>query len=227
MRYSILRILMAGLILSGGVGAALAQDTGNLEKLSGFKTTGTTEFECVAQDGPYADGIRKTLERIKLPQGFSIDLYALVPDARHMAVGPQGVVTFVGTRKTQVWSVTDRNKDRVADEVKNFAPSLQFAVPNGPCFSKDGHLYLAEQNRVLWFPAAEFFYESSDVTAFEVVKQGELTPPEEESYNHTARVCDIGPDGKLSTSRSASPSTCRLPRRRSSTPSGASAVSSV
>jgi glucose/arabinose dehydrogenase len=29
------------------------------------------------------------------------------------------------------------------------------------------------------------------------VPQGELIPPEEESYNHTARVCDVGPDGKL------------------------------
>lgn len=39
-----------------------------------------------------------------------------MPDARHMAVGPQGVATFVGTRKTEVWVVTDRDKDRVADE---------------------------------------------------------------------------------------------------------------
>ncbi len=30
-----------------------------------------------------------------------------------------------------------------------------------------------------------------------VVKQGELIPPAEESYNHTARMCRIGPDGKL------------------------------
>jgi glucose/arabinose dehydrogenase len=132
-----------------------------------------------------------------MPAGFKIGLYAVVPDARHMTVGPQGIVTFVGTRKTKVWSVTDRNKDRVADEVKDFAPSLTFAIPNGPCFSKDGHLYLAEQNRVLWFPAAEFFYESPDVAAFAVIKQGELIPVEEESFNHTARVCKVGPDGKL------------------------------
>ena len=58
-------------------------------------------------------------------------------------------------------------------------------------------LYVAEQNRVLQFPAAEFFYEGPDVAAFQVVKQGELIPPTEESYNHTARVCRIGPDGKL------------------------------
>jgi glucose/arabinose dehydrogenase len=31
----------------------------------------------------------------------------------------------------------------------------------------------------------------------QVVKQGELIPADEESFNHTARVCDIGPDGKL------------------------------
>jgi len=132
-----------------------------------------------------------------MPPGFKIGLYAVVPDARHMAVGPQGIVTFVGTRKTKVWSVTDRNKDRVADEVKDFAPSLSFAIPNGPCFSKDGFLYIAEQNRVLVFPAAEFFYESPDVAAFNVFAQGTLIPPAEESYNHTARVCRIGPDGML------------------------------
>jgi hypothetical protein len=50
-------------------------------------------------------------------------------------------VTFVGTRKDKVWSVTDRNKDRVADEVKDFAPSLTFAIPNGPCFSRRFPLY--------------------------------------------------------------------------------------
>ncbi|WP_346912358.1 PQQ-dependent sugar dehydrogenase [uncultured Roseibium sp.] len=187
----------ASLLAVTALAQAQAPVPENLEKLSNFQTTGTSEFTFVDQTGDYADGIKKTLERIKLPDGFKIGLYAVVPDARHMAVGPQGIVTFVGTRKDKVWSVTDRNKDRVADEVKDFAPSLKFAIPNGPCFSKDGFLYIAEQNRVLVYPAAEFFYESPDVAAFNVVKQGELIPPTEESYNHTARVCDIGPDGKL------------------------------
>ncbi len=181
-------------------GAGLAQTANvpeNLEKLSNFQTTGVTEFTFIDQTGPYADGIKKNLERIKLPDGFKIALYAVVPDARHMAVGPQGIVTFVGTRKDKVWSVTDRNKDRVADEVKDFAPSLTFSIPNGPCFSKDGFLYIAEQNRVLLFPAAEFFYESPDVAAFNLVKKGDLIPADQESFNHTARVCKIGPDGKI------------------------------
>jgi glucose/arabinose dehydrogenase len=180
--------------------AAFAQPapSTNLERLSNFRTTGTSmDIPTTPQTGPKAEAIRKNLSRIKLPQGFRISLYAIVPDARHMAVGPQGVVTFVGTRKNKVYAVTDRDKDRTADEVKVFAPSIDMAIPNGVCFSRDGFLFLAEQNRVLMFPAAEFFYEGPDVAAFQVVKGGELIPKEEESYNHTARVCRIGPDDKL------------------------------
>lgn len=185
--------LAAGTMLS----AAYAQQDDTLERLGNFQTTGETEFITIDQETESADAISNTLETIDLPDGFSIDLYALVPDARHMAVGPQGIVVFVGTRKTEVWAVTDRDKNRVADEVKNFAPSLDKAIPNGPCFSPEGVLFIAEQNRVLQYPAAEFFYESPDVVAVPVVPGGELVPEEEVSYNHTARVCDIGPDGKL------------------------------
>lgn len=180
--------------------AAIGQSTDlpdNIERLQNMQSTGTRDFRQVDQGGAYADGIRATLERIEMPQGFRIDLYAVVPDARHMAVGPQGIATFVGTRKDKVWVVTDRNKDRVADEVKDFAPSMTFTIPNGVCFSPDGFLYVAEQNRVLVFPAAEFFYESPDVAVGQIVPQGELIPAEEESFNHSARVCDIGPDGML------------------------------
>ena len=53
------------------------------------------------------------------------------------------------------------------------------------------------------YPAAEFFYESPDVVAVPIVPQGELIPKEDEiskedeSYNHTARICRVGPDNKL------------------------------
>ncbi|ALA19735.1 MULTISPECIES: sorbosone dehydrogenase family protein [Chelatococcus] len=189
------RTVLLAALLAGASFSAYAQD--NLEKLSKFQTTGVATFTTVDQGGKKAEAIQAILQKIKLPEGFKISLYAIVPDARHIAVGPQGIVTFVGTRKTKVWAVTDRDKDRVADEVKDFAPSIGFTIPNGPCFSPDGILYLVERNRVLSFPAAEFFYESPDVAAFNVVKQGELIPTEEESYNHTARVCRVGPDGKL------------------------------
>jgi glucose/arabinose dehydrogenase len=184
-------------IILAFAGTALAQD--NMQKLENMQTTGTGSdaFQYVPQNDDNAAQLRKNLESIKLPDGFKINLYAVVPDARHMTVGPQGIVTFVGTRKDAVWSVTDRNKDGTADEVKRFAPSLNFAIPNGVCFSKDGFLYIAERNRVRVFPAAEFFYESPDVATGDVVKEGELIPGADESFNHTARVCAIGPDKKL------------------------------
>jgi glucose/arabinose dehydrogenase len=189
--------LSATALFAGASFAQGADVPDNLEKLSSFQSTGTMEFTFIEQTGDFADGIKRNLEKVTLPDGFKIELYAVVPDARHIAVGPQGVVTFVGTRKDKVWSVTDRNKDRIADEVKDFAPSLTFSIPNGPCFSKDGILYIAEQNRVLLFPAAEYFYESPDVAAFNLVAKGDLIPAEQESYNHTARVCKIGPDNKI------------------------------
>jgi glucose/arabinose dehydrogenase len=198
MRIALLTVAAAFAVVSALPAAAQQPAAGNLEKLGEFKTTGAAmDIPTIPQTVAKADAIRKSLARIKLPPGFKISLYAIVPDARHIAVGPQGVVTFVGTRKSKVWAVTDRDKDRVADEVKEFAPSIAFTVPNGVCFSKDGFLFIAEQNRVLTFPAAEFFYEGPDVAAFVVVKQGDLIPKEEESYNHTARTCRVGPDDKL------------------------------
>lgn len=103
-----------------------------------------TRSNPVDQNGDYARQLKANLEGITLPPGFSIDLFAVVPDARHIAVGQQGVAIFVGTRKQDVWVATDRDKDRRADEVKRFAPSVQFNVPNRPCFSRDGVLYVAE-----------------------------------------------------------------------------------
>ncbi len=170
----------------------------NLEKLKQMKVATTDlNIPVVPQTGVNAEAIKANLKRVKMPPGFSISLFAIVPDARHMAVAPSTNMLFVGTRKTTVWAVTDRNSDGIADEVKSFAPSLKFTNPNGVCWTKDGFLIVAEHNRVLNFPAAEFFYEGPDVAVIEVVAQGKLIPPEEESYNHGARTCRVSDDGKL------------------------------
>ena len=190
----ILALAAAGLAL----GAAAQAGKDNISTLKQMKVATTDlNIPTVPQEGKNADAIRANLKRIKLPPGFKIDLFAVVPDARHMAVAPNTNMLFVGTRKTTVWAVTDRNSDGIADEVKSFAPSLKFTNPNGVCWTKDGFLVVAEHNRVLNFPAAEFFYEGPDVAVIEVVPQGKLIPVEEESFNHGARVCKIGPDGML------------------------------
>src|SRR2546425_6385056 len=82
----------------------------NIEKLKQMKVATTDlNIPVVPQAGPNADAIRENLKRIKLPPGFKISLYAVVPDARHMAVAPSTNMLFVGTRKTTVWAVTNRN----------------------------------------------------------------------------------------------------------------------
>ena len=194
LRFPVTTLSAALAVLAFAVPAA-AQ---NMEKLKQMKVATTDlNIPVVPQAGKNADAIKENLKRIKLPPGFKIDLYAVVPDARHMAVAPSTNMLFVGTRKTTVWAVTNRNSGDVATEVKSFAPSLKFSNPNGVCWTKDGFLIVAEHNRVLTFPAAEFFYEGPDVAVGEVVPQGKLIPVEEESYNHGARTCRVGPDGKL------------------------------
>ena len=191
-----LRVAAAAALACAMTLPALAQQ--NLEKLKQFKVATTDlNIPTVPQTGRKADSLRANLKNIKMPPGFKIDLYAVVPDARHMAVAPSTNMLFVSTRKTSVWAVTDRDSDGAADEVKSFAPSLKFTNPNGVCWTKDGFLIVVEHNRVLNFPAAEFFYEGPDVAVIEVVPQGKLIPVEEESFNHGARVCDVGPDGKI------------------------------
>ncbi len=58
--------------------------------------------------------------------------------------------------------------DRAA-KVETFAPSIDFVMPNGPCFAPDGALYIAEQNRILRFPNAEADVASKSLQAEIVV----------------------------------------------------------
>jgi glucose/arabinose dehydrogenase len=150
----------------------------------------------VAQTGRKADELRATLRRIKLPSGFRIELHAVVPNARSMAVAPSGDLLFVGTRMSSVWVVTRGGSADTLD-VEEFAPSLRFRIPNAVCWTRDGTLVVVELNRVLSFPSAASFRAGSDVAVRDVVPQGRLIPPQEEAPNHGARVCRVGPDGKL------------------------------
>ncbi|MCS6804486.1 MAG: sorbosone dehydrogenase family protein [Acidobacteriota bacterium] len=93
------------------------------------------------------------LEKIKLPPGFRISVYAgNVPNARAMALGKNGTL-FVGSRSAgKVYAVIDRDKDQKADEVITLARGLN--MPSGVAF-RDESLYVAEVNRVLRFDQIE------------------------------------------------------------------------
>src|SRR5919198_635756 len=70
------------------------------------------------------------LEKIKLPPGFSISVYATgVRNAREMALGSNGTL-FVGSMNAgSVYAIVDRDKDYRADEVIKIAGGLN--MPSG------------------------------------------------------------------------------------------------
>jgi glucose/arabinose dehydrogenase len=92
------------------------------------------------------------LEKIKLPAGFQIEVFAEVENARSLAQSPAGII-YVGTRdKDKVYAIQDTNGDFKADKKWVIASGLK--SPNGVAF-KDGDLYVAEISRIIKFPKIE------------------------------------------------------------------------
>ena len=149
----------------------------------------------VPQSGAEADAARAELRAIRLPPGFAIELYAVVPHARHLAVAPGTDTVIVGTRTDTVWAVT-RASPGVLPVVRAFAPQARFADPNGVCFAGDGSLVVAQRNRVSRFRAASWA-DPVRVEESDVVPAGALVPAGEDGPGHGARVCRVGPDGAV------------------------------
>jgi glucose/arabinose dehydrogenase len=92
------------------------------------------------------------LDKIKLPPGFQISVYAVVPNARSMCQGAKGTL-FVGNReKDKVYAVVDNNNDGKADSQYVIAKGLN--KPNGVAF-RNGSLYVAEVSRIIRFDDIE------------------------------------------------------------------------
>ena len=100
---------------------------------------------------PAAGEGRLPLDRVKLPPGFAIEVFAdNVENARSMVLGDKGTL-FVGTRSAGKLHAV-RHDGRKATEVVTFATGLN--MPNGVAF-RDGALYVAEVSRVTRYDAIE------------------------------------------------------------------------
>ncbi|MEM1244658.1 MAG: PQQ-dependent sugar dehydrogenase [Pseudomonadota bacterium] len=94
----------------------------------------------------YACAQNLPLDKIHLPPGFKISIYAHVPDARQMALGPDGVV-FVGTRtQGKVFALLPNETMTLAKKIISIGN--EFNYPNGVAF-KDGNLYVGEIDRII------------------------------------------------------------------------------
>jgi glucose/arabinose dehydrogenase len=131
------------------------------------------------------------LNLIKLPQGFTIEVYASgVANARELALGPKGTV-FVGSRNKpngdKVYALVDKNGDQKADQVLVIAKGLN--EPNGVAVH-NGALYVGEISRVTRFDNIESRLESPG----EPVVVNETLPKD---THHGQKFIAFGPDGLL------------------------------
>ena len=126
------------------------------------------------------------LERIRLPPGFEIGVFAeRVANARSLAHG-KGEVVFVGTRdEGAVYAV--RYRGSRATQVLRIAAGLN--MPNGVAL-RDGALYVAEVNRILRFDDIEARLENPP----QPVVVSERFPRD---GHHGWKFIRFGPDGWL------------------------------
>ncbi len=97
------------------------------------------------REPPFVSAKMLPLEKIKLPPGFRIDVYAEVENARSLALSPSGVI-YVGNRDgNKVYAIKDTNGDNKADKKWVVASGLR--MPNGVAFH-NGDLYIAEVSRI-------------------------------------------------------------------------------
>lgn len=140
-------ILSLGIILLG-LGLFACQPQKNQENTSETKEDSSSkakEVSIATEDLP--------LDKIKMPEGFKIEIYAKdVDNARSLCRGEDGTI-FVGNRQgDKVFALRDEDGDQVAEKKYIIAEGLN--MPNGVAFRK-GSLYVAEVNRILRFDNIE------------------------------------------------------------------------
>lgn len=127
------------------------------------------------------------LDKLKLPAGFVIEVYAEVNNARSLAMSPEGTL-YVGNRNgDKVYAVKDIDGDFKADKRWVIASGLN--MPNGVAV-KDGDLYVAEVSRITKYPSIESNL-GKPLTPV-VVKDDYPT-----ETHHGWKYIAFGPDGRL------------------------------
>ena len=117
-----------------------------------MRTLVLTLFLAAAFFGPVGAVEDDRLATIHLPEGFVIEPFAEVPNARQMAWGEKGTL-FVGTRREgRVFAVTDEDGDGRGERVREVASGLR--MPSGVAF-REGSLYVAAVSTILRFDEIE------------------------------------------------------------------------
>ncbi len=128
------------------------------------------------------------LEKIRLPDGFKIEIYAKgVSNARQMALGDKGTL-FVGSRTAgKIYAVIDHDQDGRAES--GLVLDTGLTMPTGLAF-RDGALYVGAVSRILRYDAIE---DRLDDPPEPVVIVDHLPS----DTHHGWKYLDFAPDGRL------------------------------
>lgn len=143
--------------------------------------------------------VQSVIKKIKLPQGFTLSVFADdVPNARAIALGDDGVVYVGSVREGNVYALQDKDQDGVAE--KKYVIASGLFLPNGVAY-RNGSLFVAEVNRII---------------RFDQITQKLSNPPEPkvvydkfpDKTHHGWKYLRFGPDGKLYTAVGAPCNIC-------------------
>lgn len=140
---------------------------------------------CTALLASAACAQKLPLERLRLPPGFSIEVYAEVPEARSLALGPDGIVFVATRREGSVSALVPRTGSK--PEIVVVAKGLN--SPNGVAY-RDGALYVAEISRILR-------YDNIGASLRASPRPVVVTDRFPEEGHHGWKFIAFGPDGKL------------------------------
>jgi glucose/arabinose dehydrogenase len=134
------------------------------------------------------EGSGLPLETLKLPDGFSIEIYAKdVVNARSMSLAPDGTL-YVGTRdEGSVYALKDTDGDNKID--KQYILLTDGNMPNGVAY-RDGDLYIAEVDKILKIEDVASKLENPGEP---IVVKGDYPTDKHHGWKYIA----FGPDGKL------------------------------
>ena len=128
------------------------------------------------------------IDRLKLPDGFKIEVYAdSVDGARSMAMGDDGTL-FVGTRnEKKIYAIQDRDRDFKADRVIELDTTLE--SPNGIAY-RNGSLYVADVSTL-------YRYDNIEANLDSVPERKVIYDDYPEAFHHGWKYIAFGPDDKL------------------------------
>lgn len=150
----------------------------------------------LAKSYPTGSELEELLNKISLPDGFKIDIYASdVENARSMTISPSGTV-FVGNRKADnVFALMDNDKDGKVDKKYLITDKLT-NMPNGVVFH-NGDLYVAEVNKIWLFKDVEKNLEKIDDVGYYPEEPILISDKFPSDKHHGWKYISIGPDNKL------------------------------